>query len=492
MPTINFAGIASGIDSNSLIDAISKSTRAARVTPNETKATELTETNSVFEDLKTKLLKLQDLTYNFSTLGGGILSKLATSSDETTLTASASSSATNGSYEVTVSSKAKNHTYSFDQAFAGTSDSFGTFTGSSPNDDLTFVIGEGSFEKTITLTLDSGATLSSVVAAFNAKVDELAPGYATASVINVGTSAVPSYRMVVNTNNQGTEKGSITSVTTGGNLLVSTASSSESVATNAIFEMTGVTGTITRSSNAISDVIAGLTFNIQSSSGTATITVEDDVAKTQATIQEFVDTYNEIVLFINENNEIRREEDGEDVQNIFSPLSKSRTDDNFLTTFRNAMSLSRNQNVTNNVNIAVNTLADLGFQTNRDGTIEFITDDIIQPSFKKAMAADSSLVNSILTRLGDLVGTTAGIPSLLNGGGVIAQYVRANGLIDTSVTGNKTLITNLNDRIAQAEALIARQEEQLRARFARLESLTGKLQGQQQALTSALAGLGGG
>ena len=105
------------------------------------------------------------------------------------------------------------------------------------------------------------------------------------------------------------------------------------------------------------------------------------------------------------------------------------------------------------------------------------------------MASDSGLVNDVLMRFGDLVGTVAGLPDIIPGGGIIQQYVRANGLIDTTVSGNKSLITNLNDKISQANKQILQQEEALRARYARLESLTGKMQGQQQALTSALAGL---
>jgi flagellar capping protein FliD len=74
-------------------------------------------------------------------------------------------------------------------------------------------------------------------------------------------------------------------------------------------------------------------------------------------------------------------------------------------------------------------------------------------------------------------------------GGTIDIYTRFNGLIDVTVNGNKTLITDLNARIAEAERQIAKQAEDMKARFARLESLMGRLQQQQQSLTSALAGL---
>jgi flagellar capping protein FliD len=74
--------------------------------------------------------------------------------------------------------------------------------------------------------------------------------------------------------------------------------------------------------------------------------------------------------------------------------------------------------------------------------------------------------------------------------GIINQFTKFNGLLDLSINANKTTIDDLNQRIADAEAQIDRQTEQLRAKYARLESLMGKLQNQQASLTSALAGLG--
>lgn len=501
MPTINFAGIASGIDSNALIDAISQSTRQTRIVPSETKVSELEETNSAFTELKEKLENLQELGLKFATAGGGALSKLATSADETKLTASASNSANNGTYTVNVISKAKNHTLSYDDRYSSTSATIlttppGGFD-SDPEVDRTisFTIGEAPDNKTIDVVITSTMTVAGFVSAFNEAVTSTAPGYATAQAVNVGTTASPSYAVVINTNNEGTGKGLISapvvgaSITAAGNFLTY----SENAATNSEIEVSGIAGSIIRSGNVISDVIAGVSLNLQGL-GSTSVTVSDDKSKTQATIQEFVDAYNDIVQFINENNQIVREEDGEDTNNIFSPLAKSRTDDNFLIGMRNAISLARNQSATpgGNINIAVNTMADLGIKTERDGTLSFVIDDPTLSSFTSAMNADPTLVNEILMRFGDIISTTVGRPELLPGGGLIHQYVRFNGLIDISVNGNKSQITNLNDRIQQAEAFILQQEDNLRQRFARLESLTGRLQGQQQALTSALAGLGGG
>ena len=77
-------------------------------------------------------------------------------------------------------------------------------------------------------------------------------------------------------------------------------------------------------------------------------------------------------------------------------------------------------------------------------------------------------------------------------GTIIDQQIRIGGIISNAVTANKAQVTDLNDRIARAEANILKQENDMRARFSRLESLTSQMQSQQAQLTSALAGLGGG
>jgi len=111
MPVINFSGLASGIDSNALIEAISEATRQARVVPHEDRIAELEDTNTSFDELKTKLETLQSLLRDFATIYGGGVIKSASSTDETVLTATAATSASNGTYSLTVNQLAKNATY---------------------------------------------------------------------------------------------------------------------------------------------------------------------------------------------------------------------------------------------------------------------------------------------------------------------------------------------------------------------------------------------
>lgn len=479
MAVTNFSGLASGIDFNALIDSLSEATRQQRVKPNEKKVTELEETNSALDDLKKKLETLKSKAREFSTIAGGGLTKTGTSSNETMVTASATNAATNGSYVLTPATLAKNGTHSFNDRFAAVSTiingNINNADPAAPDRTVTYTIGTGAEQETIAIVLTNTTTASEFVTNFNSTATK-----ANAALVNMGTASSPSYAIVINSLYEGTERGQIgvtvgdgitdpnnDTFTTDGAFVTATSSA----ATNATFTMSGISGTITRSTNNISDVISGVTFNLHGTLTATTITIGDDVTSTTARTQELVDAFNEIASFIAEQNKIERQEDGDKVENVFSPLASTRTDDNILFSLRSAISSSTYED---GVTVAI--FADLGITTERDGTLKFDT-----AVFKSAMAGEPASVGEILKNFADEVSTT---------GGTIDQFTRFNGLIDVTINGNRDLVTNLNDRISQAEIFIAKQEEQLRGRFARFEALMGKLQSQQSQLTSALAGLG--
>lgn len=478
MPTINFSGLASGIDTNALIDATSEAARLTRVTPNENKVSELEDSNSALEELKSKLRDFRDMIRDFSSIYSGGIVKTATSTDETILTAVATSSANNGTYTVTVNQLAKNATYSFkstSQTYTSSSDAIdsGINNGAGESErTVTVQVGTGSNQETVDIVLTDATTLDQFVSEFNSESTK-----AVASVVNVGTSSSPDYRVIIVSNYEGTEKGTVsvtvgTEITGGGTACWD--NNSVSQAEDAEFSISGIGAgagdTITRSSNTFSDVLPGITMTLRAT-GESTLQIGDDAEATSAKVQEWVTAYNEIVKYLAENNTVTREEDGEQITNVFAPLAKTSTDEGVLTAIRSAMTGASYAD-----GDAIRIFADLGITTERDGTLKFDTD-----VFESAVANEPNSVRQILQNFGDAAGRT---------GGSIDQYVRFNGLLDLSINSNKELIDSLNDRIAQAEAQIAREEENMRARFARLESLMSQLQNQQAALTSALAGLG--
>lgn len=463
MAGLSFAGLASGIDSQAIIDSTVASARLARVQPNQKKVTELEETNTALESFSTKLDALRTTLQPFTSLSGGGVSKTGSSSKESVVGATATNAASNGSYNVTVNSLAKNHTYSFDQTYSSTSTAIqSTLTGAEPsaNRTITFTVGTGSNQETVSVVVTDGSySISQFVSDFNN-----ASSKAEASLVNVGTESSPSYKVVINSVYEGTEKGTIARTSLGAGL-TNLSAVSESAASNSSISISGI-GTISRSTNSVSDVIPGVTLNL-ASAGTATVKIAEDAATTTAKIQDFVNSFNDIVKFLAENNQVIRDETGADVKNVFAPLSGTRTDDSAIQALRQQLSAS----VASGGSV-VRVFSDLGITTERNGSLKFDSSKL-----QTALSSEPSSVSDLVRSFADATALT---------GGIVDKYTRYSGLLDISINNNKSLITDLNRRISDAEKQIQRTADSLKERYARLEGLMSKLQQQQSSLSGAL------
>lgn len=466
MTTTSFGGIASGLDTQALIDATINASRQTRVRPSQTKVTELEGTNTALEELKAKLTTLRNTLDPFTTLQGGGVNKTGTSSKESVVSATATSLATNASYSVTVNALASNHTYSFDQTYSAATDAIqGDLTGAEAEADRTvsFTVGTGTEQETVNVVIPDGAfTVQGFVDAFNT-----ASTKARAALVNTGTAASPAYKVVISSLYEGTEKGTIARTSLGAEL-TNLAGYAESAASDASVTITGI-GTVTRATNSISDIIPGVTLALNSL-GVSSVKIAEDVPSTITKVQQFIDAYNDIVAFVRESNQITEEKRGTEIRNVFGPLASSRLDDNVLFSIRSELA-----EVVSSGGSAVRVFADMGITTERDGTLKFDSNKLQQ-----AIATEVSSVSAIFSQFADSMAMT---------NGVINQFIRFNGLLDITLNANKTSIDDLNERIQAAEAQLERQAEMLRMRYARLESTMGRLQSQQSSLTSALSGL---
>lgn len=452
---INFSGIASGIDSSALIEAILDQQRASRINPLQTRIDDLTSTNSALSELGSLVNELKEIANGFRQVNGGIVAKLGSSSDETVTTASASSAASSGTYSVSVSQLAQNATTSIYKA-AGNYTSTGEVLDASNSGTISVTV--GSSLETVNVSVTAGSTtITDFVNSFNSQSD-----YAEASIVNVGTSSVPNYKIVISSLNTGTEQGAI-SINMGA-IANASKDDTSSPATDAQFSIAGV-GTVTRSSNQVSDVIAGVTLNLRGS-GNSTVSITGDAETSSQAVQEFVEKYNEIIAFIAENDLVVRENDGEDASNIFGPLASTRLDDNLISAVRQAFSSSTTSGG------SVNTFADLGIATQRDGTLTFDID-----AFVEALADDPDSVEAITQSFGERLAAVDG---------TLAQYIRFNGLFDQATNANSELISSLSAQIEDVEKSLSKQEDALIQRFSRLEALMGELNSQQSALSSLI------
>ena len=469
MPLVNFSGLASGIDSAALIQATSEATRQVRVAPYEEQVQELEDANDAINELKTLMEDFRTQAQAFGTLSSDGIQKTALSSNETAVLASATSTATNGSYSVTVLGTAQNGVLSFNDRFSSEDAAIAPTTNDSADEadrTIDITIGTGVNQETVSIVIDSGTTASAFVSSFNQGTNK-----ARANLVNVGTTSSPSYAITISSTETGEDLGNL-AVSIGSELDTNNEMDNFTLsqATNASFQVSGINGTITRGTNSVADVLPGVTLELNAT-GSATVNVSVDTDATVSKIQSLVESYNKIITFIDENDTVERLEDGEEVDNIFGSLARTSVDDNALEVLRSALSSS---SLTTGTTVRV--FADLGISTARDGTLDFDSEEL-----REAISEEPSSVEELLRQFADTHALT---------GQTLSVYTRFGGLFDLTLESQEQRITSLNDQISDAEAFIASREQALRAQYARLESTIGRLQGQQNALSSALAGLG--
>jgi flagellar hook-associated protein 2 len=297
MSTSSVNLISSALDVTSIVDAIINVERAP-VRTMESQVTSLQSKVSAYQSLNTKLSALSDkvntllygtteapLTQQYSfadRLEDSVFAKCGvTSSDDNKISATASNPTSVGSYAITVSSLAQAKT----MASAGFADATTTSTGTG-----TITITTGSSAPVIVTITSATSTLAGVRDAINK-----ANAGVTATIINNGSSTNP-YQLLITADDTGTANAfTITDGLTGGQAL---SLAQTQGALDAQFVINGVS--ITKSSNTISDVIDGVTFDLkEETANPVTLKVEKDVDSIVSALEEFVTAYNAVNSFIN-------------------------------------------------------------------------------------------------------------------------------------------------------------------------------------------------
>jgi len=464
MPTISFSGIASGIDSSAIIEALAESRRMATV-PMQKQVDANKKEKTALEEFNTKLLALQSALDGFSSLSGGAIQKVGRSSNSDAIEVSANNSAIASTTSVEVLNLAQAAALSFDDRFASVDEKVAS--GLAAPVSLNVSVGTGESLKNIQVSISSATSLSDLVVALN----DAGEGLIQASLANTGTEREPSYALVIRSVETGLEEGSL-SVEVPPELqgLGRFAAQNLQQAEDAKVMVRGI-GEVTRSSNTISDLIPGLTLVLkQENTGPVDVTVGNDAEKTSEKVQKFVDALNDLIKYSNENSTVERVQEDDDVDNVFGTLARTRLDEQAIASIRTLISGSSATNGT-----SVRIFADLGITIERDGTYKLDAD-----KFEESLAKDPNAVGEILTGFADKMTLTNGL---------IPQYTRYKGQIELATDANDEQIESLNDRIQRIEELIEKQTERLRLVFANLESTMSKLNSDASTITSVLSQL---
>ncbi len=453
MATISFGGLGNGLDFGQVVDQLVKVARLPVDRLADKKAS-LNSKSTDYATLSTKLVMLQSaadklrLSTSFDRTGTSV-------SDSTALSAAGSSTATAGTYSIRITQLAQSHQLTNKAAKAVAATSTDIVGGTSGT--FTFRVGNGADQ---TVTLGSTATLDDLRTAVN----DLGAGV-TASIINTGSDTTPAYRLVLTAASTGAANG-VTIVSDDTDLDLDNSSGTGGVDTlQAAQDATVVVGdpnqnpvTLTRSSNVVSDAIPGVTLTLLKTTGSSTVQVgvSRDVAAVKANITALATAYNDVVKFINERNtyDTATKKGG-----IFFNEPTVR---GVLTQLRTALSSS----------VAglssVSTAGEIGFKTERDGTVT-----IDDAKLDSALASSYSAVKSLFINQT----SSTGIAQLVN---------NAVDVLDDAVSGALTIrkngltkqITDLTAEIARKEDAVAQYEDRLRRQYAALDGLLGRLQSQ--------------
>jgi flagellar hook-associated protein 2 len=453
---IQFGGLASGLDTGAIIDAIllaeGRTLRGVekRKQGEQAKLTLL----GTFEGL---VNKLRDKARDLGAAHEFFAHKL-TVEKKGIATFTLGGSAEAGAHTLEVLSLASADRY----AFAGVADpeaALGTGT-------VAFTYGGNSYSIAVASGSDN---LTDIAAAINTA----AGADVTASVVNAGPSSAPSYQLVIAGDDTGADF-AITGLTSSvGGLAGAT---HVSTASNAQVVIDGLA--VQRSSNLFSDVLPGVSFTVSRVTPAATpmsFTVDLDPAGIKANIQEFVDAFNEVVEFVNAQNTFTLEDGagGElfgdsALDAVRSTLRRALFDVDLATVMADSEGYS--------------TLGLIGIDLQADGTLEIDDQqleqklngnlDLFSDFFRHEGVLPDHSDSGVFGRIDGMLDDLLDDSTAPNGRNV-------DGLIDSRRVSIQRQVVGFDREIERLELRLEKLEESLVAKFAALERLLAGLQSQQ-------------
>jgi flagellar hook-associated protein 2 len=373
----------------------------------------------------------------------------ASSSDADLLTASASSDAAPGSYEVVVSTQfAQNHKLA-SSAYTDANTAVNTGT-------LTITVGSDAFSVVID---NDNKTLAGIRDAINEAADNTG---VTATIINVTGGS----RLVLSADDSGAGNALTVAVSGDGdgddsnagglsNLIWSAAGTQRlsqiDAAQDAAFTVDGFPAT--SASNTVTGVIPGVTLNLKAA-GTVTVTVARDQAKITETVQGFVDAYNALRKSISD---LR-------AGDLKGDLALNSIQSGILSVINTPPS---------GITSSYSYLSEIGVSIQKDGTMK-----LDSSALSDAVNADFAGVAELFAN--DDQGFAYRLKAVMTG------YLAVDGLVDAREDGLNSRIDSVQDRIAALQVRMELVEKRLRAQYSALDSLLGSMRSTGEYLTRQL------
>ncbi len=441
MATTTFSGLASGIDSASLIKSM-LSVAKQPMTRLQTKQTTNNTMSKKFTDIKAKMTALQTAAKALDTRSEAMVNK-ATSSNDKVATVTTAGGGTLGSFDITVTQPAKAQR-NYSDGFASSTQA-GLFT----IGDLTLQVGSGG---PVTVDVTNGDTLSTVASKINA-----ANLGVTAGLVYDGSL----YRLQVSANKTGTDNTVVFSNPASVGLGLTSIANLYQPAQNALVKVDNID--VVSQSNTVTSAIPGVTLSVLDA-GTSKITIDRDPEGLKTKLEAFTKAYNDVMTAMN------TEFASSGTQKAAGSLSGDSSLRSAQSDLRSLMTQSLEA-----LNASFPSIGAMGISVSRDGTLSVDSEKL-----KTAVNTDYESVTSVLSGLGSEQGLMGQLVDALD------PYVRADGVITNRINNLATRNRDIDTQISRQQVRLDKYEEQLQRQFASLESLMSGLQSQGSALTSII------
>ncbi len=432
---------------------------------------------SALGSIKSSLSSLQTSLAGLKS-GSSTLANKAESSDTTILSATGTTGAVAGNYSIEVSQLAQSqklvangHADTTTAIGNGTlTIDLGTISGGT-FDDLTGKYTGASFASNASGPFDividnSNNTLDGIRDAIND-----ADIGVTATIVNDGDPTNPQ-RLVLSSANSGSDQSM--SISVAGDAALSDLLSHDPTGTqnlsqtitaqDALFDVDGIS--ITKSSNTVTDVIAGVALDLKATNIGArmNVSVSQDTDSAKTAVEGFVKGYNDLLT------EIKKQTDSG-----YSSGAEGALASDSIT--RQILSFVRDELTTAPAGItgAYETLSSIGVSFQRDGTLA-----LDEATLTAAIQDDNNNV-------AELFSSTDGYATRLDT--VLTDMLAIDGTIATRTDAYEDRISALEDRELTLEGRLERTEVRFRAQFTNLDILMSNMSVTSSFLTQQLAGL---
>ncbi len=451
VPLFNIGGLASGLDTASIIDSLVAVERIP-IQQLESRKSLFSSRDAAWQDLTTKFSAIRAALDALKTQDD--LNELVTaaSSNESVATATPTGSATPSTITFTVDQLATNHQLASQDTFTGPDDKSGAGNFRITQDGTTY-----------TFQTTGQTTIAELAQMINADPDL----GVSASLISVdGTD----YKLLLTADDTGEASTFTTSglnldfdeIQTGQDAQITIGSGGNNGNGNG-----GGGGlVITRSSNTVTDLIAGVSIDLhQVSTDPVTVTVARDTAVTAEKVGELITAINAAITALQD---YTRYDTSTETAGVLAADSNARQ---VLFDLRSALSGIANPDATEFA-----TGMSIGIELTRDGTVSFDA-----AKLQEALDANYDEVAHLLTAAGvDGTGIMGSLDSYVDSlEGADGKIARARNLWEAQIAIIDDRIEVLEDRIDRREARLIRQ-------FAGLETAMATLSSQAQWLASQL------